>query len=164
MIAGRCTVVAGVAVALLAGAEAASALIATNTIDELATHKADGRLVRVTGPIACMRGERVSIRVVVRQPATAARARKRWKGRCTGEVQHWQITARARRGTRFADGRGRVCAVAITRAGSRATDTRRWCERVRVATTEVKGRPTSHTKAGRGGLRRARVSSPKEWP
>jgi hypothetical protein len=132
MIAGRLTVGAGLAVVMLAGADAASALIATNTIDDLATHNEHGRLVRATGPIACARGERVAIRIVVRQPATAARARKRWKGHCTGEVQHWLVTARARRGTRFTDGRGRVCAVAITRDGPRATDTRRWCERVDV--------------------------------
>lgn len=72
MTAARFTLVAGVALALLAGAEAASAYIASNTIDELS--------------------------------------------------------------------RGRVCAIATTRDGSRVTDTRRWCERVRVATTEVKGR------------------------
>lgn len=127
------TAVAGVAFALLAGAEAASALISSNTIDQLATHKQDGRLVRVTGPIACTRAERISIRVSVHHPATAARARKRWTGRCTGEVQHWQVTARARSGARFEDGRGRVCAVATTRDGSRVTDTRRWCERARMA-------------------------------
>jgi pimeloyl-ACP methyl ester carboxylesterase len=40
---------------------------------------------------------------------------------------------RARRGTRFENGRGRVCAVAKTRSGSRVTDARRWCERVEVA-------------------------------
>jgi hypothetical protein len=94
VIPGRLTAVAGVAVAVLAGAEAANAIITTNTIDELATHKRDGRLVRTTGPIGC---------------------------------------ARARRGTRFEDGRGRVCAVARARRGSRVTDTRRWCEQVRVA-------------------------------
>jgi hypothetical protein len=32
-------------------------------------------------------------RVAVRQRATAARARSRWEGRCTGEVQHWQKNA-----------------------------------------------------------------------
>ena len=122
----------GLAVVLLFGAEAASAFIAANTIDERATYEKHGRLLRVSGPIACTRGERVAIRVAVRQPATAARARNRWKGRCTGEVQHWQVRARARRGTRFENGRGRVCAVAKTRSGTRVTDRRRWCERVSV--------------------------------
>jgi hypothetical protein len=46
MIVGRLTVVAAVAVTVLAGAEATNALISSNTIDELATHKRDGRLVR----------------------------------------------------------------------------------------------------------------------
>jgi pimeloyl-ACP methyl ester carboxylesterase len=134
--------VVGLAVVLLFGAEAASAYLASNTIDELATYKKGGRLVRVTGPIACTRGERIAIRVAVSQPATAARARSRWKSRCTGEVQHWQVEARARRGTRFGNGRGRVCAHATTRAGRRATDTRKWCERVQVAATLVRGAAT----------------------
>jgi hypothetical protein len=127
------------AVVLLAGTEAANAIIATNTIDGLATHKRDGRLVRVTGPIGCTLGERVSITVAVSQPATAARARSRWRRRCTGEVQHWRVEARGRHGTRFENGRGRVCAVATTRAGSRVTDTRRWCEPVDVV--EVRATP-----------------------
>lgn len=126
-------VVVGLAVALLSGAEAARAIITANTIDEQATYRKDGRLLRVTGPVRCTRGERVSIRVVVTQPATAARARSRWRGRCTGEVQRWQVRLRAARGARFENGRGRVCAVAKTRSGPRVTDTRRWCERVDVA-------------------------------
>jgi alpha-beta hydrolase superfamily lysophospholipase len=134
--------VAGVAVVVLFGAEAAGAFLSANTIDGHATYNEGGRLVRVTGPIACTRGERVAVRVAVRQPATAARARGRWKGRCTGEVQHWQVRARARGGTRFENGRGRVCAVASTRSGVRVTDRRRWCERVRVAATFVRGETT----------------------
>ena len=135
----------GLAVVMLAGADAASAFLSANTIDELATHKKHGRLVRVTGPIGCTRGERVSISVGVRQPATAARARNRWKGRCTGEVQHWQVRARTRRGTRFENGSGRVCAVANTRTGSRVTDTRRWCERVNVSASQSRGHDSKTT-------------------
>ena len=134
----KALVVVGLAVLLLQGA-GASAFLSANTIDELVTSRKHGRLVRVTGPIACTRGERVAIRVVVTQPLTAARARSRWKGRCTGEVQHWQITARARRGTRFETRRGRVCAHAATRAGGHVTDTRKWCERATVAATLVRG-------------------------
>ena len=134
-------VVVGLAVVLLSGVDA-SAFVSANTIDELATHHKRGGLVRVTGPIACTRGERVAIEVAVNQPGTAARARSRWRGRCTGEVQHWRVKARARRGTRFGNGRGRVCVRATMRAGSRVTDTRRWCERVRVAATLVRGAPT----------------------
>jgi pimeloyl-ACP methyl ester carboxylesterase len=128
-------------VVLLSGAEAASAFISANTIDG-PTYTQDGRLVRVTGPIACTRGERIAIRVAIRQPATAARARGRWNGRCTGEVQHWQVRARARGGSRFENGRGRVCAVARTRRGARVTDRRRWCERVQVAATFGRGKAT----------------------
>jgi pimeloyl-ACP methyl ester carboxylesterase len=135
-------VVAGLAVALLFGARAASAFISANTIDGLATYTQDGRLVRVTGPIACTRGERIAIRAAIRQPATAALARGRWNGRCTGEVQHWQVRARARGGSRFENGRGRVCAVARTRRGARVTDRRRWCERVQVAATFGRGKAT----------------------
>jgi hypothetical protein len=136
-------VLVGLAVVLLlSGADAARAYVSANTIDEPATHKNDGRLLRVTGPIGCTRGERVSIRVAVSQPATAARARSRWKGRCTGEVQRWEVRLRARRGTRFENGRGRVCAVAKTRSGSRVTDARRWCERVDVAPARGHGMKT----------------------
>ncbi len=138
-----CLLALGLGVAMLGGADAASAFLSANTIDDLATHKARGKLVVVNGPIRCTRGERVSISVVVRQPATAARARNRWKGRCTGELQHWQVKARTRRGTRFENGTGRVCAVANTRTRSRVTDTRRWCERVNVSASQSR----SHSKS-----------------
>jgi pimeloyl-ACP methyl ester carboxylesterase len=135
-------VAVGLAVVLLSGAEAASAFISANTIDEHATYTKDGTLLRVTGPIACTRGERISISVAVRQPATAARARSRWRGRCTGKVQRWQVRARARGRTRFENGRGRICAVANTRSGSRVTNRRRWCERVNMAESRGHGKKT----------------------
>jgi pimeloyl-ACP methyl ester carboxylesterase len=125
----------GLVAAVLGGADAASAFITANSIDPHATYTREGARVRVTGPIACTRGERVSIRVAVSQSATAARARNRWRGGCTGEVQHWQVGARARRGIRFENGSARVCAVAKTRTRSRITDVRRWCERVAVIPT-----------------------------
>jgi pimeloyl-ACP methyl ester carboxylesterase len=134
--------VVGLAVVLLSGADPASAFLSANTVDEQATYRKDGRLLRVTAPIRCTRGERVAIGIAVRQPATAARARSRWKGGCTGKVQHWRVTARARRGARFEDGSGRVCAVAKTRSGLRVTDARRWCQRVQVAATLVRGQTT----------------------
>ena len=80
----------GLAAVLLSGAEASSAFLAVNTIDEHATYKKHGTLVRVSGPIACTRGERISIRITVTQPTTTARARSRWKGRCTGKLRHWR--------------------------------------------------------------------------
>jgi pimeloyl-ACP methyl ester carboxylesterase len=129
-------VVFGLAVVLFPGADAI-AYISLNTIDEVAAYKEYGRVVRTTGPIACTRGERVTIGVAITQPATAARARGRWRGRCAGEVQHWLVEARARRGTRFRNGRGRVCAHATTRTGTRVTDKRKWCKRVQVAATTV---------------------------
>ena len=115
------------------GAEGASAFISANTIDGEATSARAGARVRVTGPIGCTSGERVSIRVTVAQSATGARARNTWTARCTGEIQHWQVRARARQGARFETGAGRVCAVAKTRTAGRVTDTRRWCERVAVS-------------------------------
>jgi pimeloyl-ACP methyl ester carboxylesterase len=127
------SLVVALAVVVLSGADPASAFLSGNTIDERATAVEDGRLVRVTGPIRCTRGERISIGVAVSEPAAAARARGRWESRCTGEVQHWQVRARALGVARFVDGRGRACAVAKTRTGSRVTDRRRWCERVNMA-------------------------------
>jgi hypothetical protein len=66
--------VEGVAALTLGGADAASAYLSANTIDGHATHTNDGARVRATGPIGCTRGERVSIRVIVSQAATGARA------------------------------------------------------------------------------------------
>jgi len=125
--------VVGFAALTLWGADPASAFIAANTIDRHATYKADGARVRATGPIGCTSGERVSIRVTFTQAAIGARARQAWTGRCTGEIQHWQVRARARQGARFETGAGRVCAVAKTRTAGRVTDTRKWCERVAVS-------------------------------
>jgi dienelactone hydrolase len=132
--------IAGVAASLICGADAASAFITANTIHQHATYTQDGARVRASGPIGCTRGERVSIRVTVAQAATRARARKAWTRRCSGEVQDWQVTARARRGTRFATGSGRVCAGAKTRTRARVTDTRRWCERVTLSEARPRGR------------------------
>ena len=115
------------------GADAAGAFLSANTIDAQATYTRDGAWVRATGPIGCTHGERVLIRVTVTQATTGARARKSWKRRCTGELQHWQIRARARHGTSFQAGAGRVCAVARTRSATRVTDRRKWCERVFVS-------------------------------
>jgi alpha-beta hydrolase superfamily lysophospholipase len=127
-------------IAMLGGADAASAFISANTIDEHATYTRDGARVRVTGPIGCTREERIAIRVTVTQRATGARARKTWTSRCTGELQHWQVRARARHGKRFQTGKGRVCAVAQTRNSSRVTDARKWCERVTVVELWIPGR------------------------
>ena len=116
---------------LLAWPAAASAFISANTIDEYATVRADGTRVRATGPIGCSPGERVAIRVT-NQPAAGpvSSARGRWTARCTGELQHWQVRASARRGAGFEADEGRVCAVARTRSAARVTDTRKWCEPV----------------------------------
>jgi pimeloyl-ACP methyl ester carboxylesterase len=135
-------VLVALAVVLLCGADGASAVVSANTIDDRVIYREDGRLLRVSGPVGCTRGERVSIGITVTQSATAARARNRWNGRCTGEGQHWQVRSRAPRGSRFENDRGRVCAVAKTRSGSRVTDTRRWCERVDVVPVRAHGMKT----------------------
>jgi hypothetical protein len=128
-----------VAILALAGAlaaclaPAAHAGIALNTIDDHATHARNGAQVRASGPIGCTRGERVTIRVRVRQPATRARARGSWTAACTGEVQHWHARARARTQARFSDGTATVCVIAKTRAGRRVTETRKWCKRVALS-------------------------------
>ena len=119
-----------VAAVLLAWPAAASAFISANTIDEYATVRADGTRVRATGPIGCSPGERVAIRVTISQRRTVSSARGRWTARCTGELQHWQVRASARRGAGFEADEGRVCAVAKTRSAARVTDTRKWCEPV----------------------------------
>jgi hypothetical protein len=111
-------------------ASAAHAGIALNTIDDHATYARNGVQVRTSGPIGCTQGERIVIRIGVRQAATGARASGVWRARCTGEVQHWQVRARAGTDARFAAGTVTVCAVAKTRAGQQVTETRKWCKRV----------------------------------
>ena len=128
-----CLLVVGFAALTLWGADTAGAYISANTIDGQATYTRDGARVRATGPIGCTSRERVSIRITVTQAATRARARETWTGRCTGEIQHWQVRARARHAARFETGPGKVCAVAKTRTIGRVTDTRKWCERVTVS-------------------------------
>jgi predicted ester cyclase len=117
----------------LCAAPGAQAGIALNTIDDRVTYREDGGHVRASGPIGCTRGERITIRVGISQAATGARARGSWTARCTGEVQHWQMRARASTGVRFAKGAATVRAVAETRAGRRVTDTRKWRRRVSVS-------------------------------
>jgi hypothetical protein len=88
-------VLAGLALVLLAGCGGGERHLTTNTIDPLASHKQDGRLVQVTGPSGCTRGERVSITVAVRQPATAAQIRPRAVVSCCGPWSgFWLATSR----------------------------------------------------------------------
>jgi hypothetical protein len=70
---GRVLVVALAALTLQA-TETGHALISTNTIDRQATYTNGGERVRASGPVACTRGELISIRVTVIQAATDARA------------------------------------------------------------------------------------------
>jgi hypothetical protein len=122
----------GFAALALGAAGTAYGVIAANTIDRQATLTKQGMQVRTSGPVACSQDEWISLRATVEQPATHARAKGRWDHRCTGEVQRWQVRARAKAGS-FAAGRVRVCAVARTRLGRRVTDRRAWCARVRLA-------------------------------
>jgi hypothetical protein len=122
-----------VAALALCAAPAAHAGVALNTIDDLATYRDEGALVRATGPIGCTRGERITITARISQATTGAVARGSWTGRCTGEVQHWKVRARTRTDVRFAEGTATVRAVAKTRAARRVTDTRRWRRRVSVS-------------------------------
>jgi hypothetical protein len=71
----------------------ASAGIALNTIDPVATVTDDGRHLIVTGPIACTEGEQASLRVTVTQRATGAVAGGRTRITCTGDTQPWEVQA-----------------------------------------------------------------------
>jgi hypothetical protein len=126
-------VVAVVVALTLSAADATSAFVSANTSDSHATYGRGGARVRVTGPIGCTRGQRIPIHVTITQAASGAHGRQRWTGRCTGEMQHWQVRVQAHDATRFQTGQGRVCAVAKTRSARRVTDTRIWCERVSVS-------------------------------
>ena len=65
----------------------ALARILTNTIDPVAIVSGNGLHVLVTGPIACMEGERASLRVTVTQRETGALAEGVALFTCTGVIQ-----------------------------------------------------------------------------
>src|SRR5262245_12633955 len=74
----------------------AYARIAINTIDPTATLSDNGRKILVTGPIQTDVVEKIYLRVTVTQRTTGAVAQGIAILRGTGELQQWEVRAKAR--------------------------------------------------------------------
>ncbi|HEX6388925.1 MAG TPA: hypothetical protein VFZ89_05755 [Solirubrobacteraceae bacterium] len=98
------------------------------TIDATVTVRPDGRTLIVSGPLACTRGERVTVDARVTQRQTGALAEGRWRGICTGERQTWRVRrAATKHRERFAPGAAEACGLLLTRRRGRVTDAHQWC-------------------------------------
>ena len=119
-------VVALSALMVLLLSQAGSAAISRNTIDPNGRLGRDGRVVVLTGPIECTRGDSLRVQLSVTQASTGASASGSTRLHCTGSLQQW--TARLyTRGTSFEEGHSEVCASGLTRQAMTITDTRQWC-------------------------------------
>jgi len=131
------------ATALLATPAAVSALPAPgggleiekngSGFDATATLRADGRAVRVTGPVHCLKGRTARLDVTLTQRRTGALARGTWRGTCKGVKQTWTLkSARVGGGAAMTPGSATACAAAVTRSATRATDAVQWCESLKL--------------------------------
>ena len=121
---GSAAVAASLAFLFLAPWAFAKVLI--NTIDPVVTVTDRGRLLIVTGPITCTRGERAFLRVTVSQRTTGAVAEGRGRVVCTGDNQQWEVHAATQGKASFDE--GPAIAVAIARSADRGviTDAHQW--------------------------------------
>ena len=88
-----------------------------------------GRQLLVRGPITCLAGHEVRIRMTVTQRSTGAVAEGRWQRLCTGGSRHWTAKAVAEGSSAFAAGPAQACAVALARRGGKPTDALQWCHK-----------------------------------
>jgi hypothetical protein len=100
--------------------------VALNTIDPVAIVTDHGRHIIVTGPMACTAGERASLRVTVRPPATAPVAGGRTRMTCTGATQQWEVHASIQGNEIFQEGLATAVALGRTTAGGESTDAHQW--------------------------------------
>jgi hypothetical protein len=126
--------VTGFVAAMTALSTPAFAGVALNTIDRHATLDKAGRVVQVTGPIGCSQVERATIRVTVSQRTTGAVAEGRWRGRCRPTARTWTVRRFVQQGSAaFETSTAQVCALGVTRRGTKVTDAKQWCQTVRLA-------------------------------
>jgi hypothetical protein len=104
----------------------ASARIARNTIDPLATITGNGRHLALTGPIECTPVETAFVRVTVTQRSTGALAEGLTLITCTGDTLQWGVLASTRGHQAFAAGEATATAAAVTRFRNRTTDSHQW--------------------------------------
>jgi hypothetical protein len=108
--------------------------VSLNTIDRHAALDEAGRVVQVTGPIRCSQVERATIRVTVSQRTTGTVAEGRWRGRCRTTTRTWTVRRFVQQGSAtFETSTAQVCALGVTRRGTKVTDAKQWCRTVRLA-------------------------------
>jgi hypothetical protein len=86
----------------------------SNTMNPLASVADNGRHVIVTGPLTCIAGEKVFMRVTVSQRETGAIAEGRTMVNCTGVLQQWEVHAATQGNERFGEGAAIGTALART--------------------------------------------------
>lgn len=85
-----------------------------NTMDQNASVGDNGRHLIVTGPVTCIAGEKVFIRVTVSQRETGTVAEGRTMVNYTGVQQQWDVHAAAQGNGRFQPGDATATALAHT--------------------------------------------------
>ena len=85
---------AALSLTLLGGSGVASADVTNAVLDGSATLKRNGRALEMTGSLVCDAGERVMVTVNPMTGNTSAVGRTRFV--CTGDVQTFSVTVRAR--------------------------------------------------------------------
>jgi hypothetical protein len=102
-------------------------------IDLVAELTEDARQVAIGGPLECSEGFKVAdLAVTITQPGSPSAGVGKWKGACTGDVQHWDTlaTIRGEGAATFAPGPATACAVAQFTIGGQAAEAKQWCQEV----------------------------------
>ena len=107
-------------------APVAYAKIAFNTIDPIAAISDNGRRIVLTGPIQTDIVEKIYLRVTVTQRTTGAVADGIAILRGTGELQQWEVKAKARGKASFEPGTATAVAVAVTSDRGQTSDAHQW--------------------------------------
>ena len=117
------------AIIVLLLTQTTSAAMFRNTINPDVTMNANGRHLKVKGPIACDTGEILRIRITVTQASTGALAQGYTRLECQGEPQdlEWSLKAVTYGAARFEEGEAQACALGSTRLRNNVTDIRQWC-------------------------------------
>jgi len=114
-------ILAGVGLAPLAFAK-----IVSNTIDPVAIVTNNGRLVTVTGPIACDESQTAELHVTVTQRSTGAVAEGTAHFTCTGDIQQWEVRASTQDKATFVQGPASAVALATTSKRGDTDDAHQW--------------------------------------
>jgi hypothetical protein len=117
-------IVAAAAV-LLALTEAATARIASNTVEPTAGISKQGARAEVGVLLGCDTVQRARLRVTVTQRSEdrGSVAQGRRRVRCTTEQERFPVKVEARRQSRFEPGEATACVLALA-----ADDARQWCK------------------------------------